>query len=112
MLQARGFAYPDAQYLEPTYPLEGDAARYDRSLDNDHFYQARDLFNLMDSNQKNQLFSNIADAMDGVPSNIIDKQLSLFEQISLDYAREGNTIELEKMLINNGSNLNQVNQRG
>ena len=40
----------------------------------------------MDENQKNQLFSNIAAAMDGVPSEIIDKQLALFEQISSKYA--------------------------
>ncbi|WP_324172730.1 catalase [Sulfurimonas sp.] len=79
-------AKEDSQYLEPSYALEGNAARYDRSLENDHFYQARDLFNLMDDSQKNQLFSNIAAAMDGVPSEIIKKQLALFEQISSNYA--------------------------
>ena len=76
----------DAKYQEPALTLEGDAARYDRSLENDHFYQARDLFNLMDDNQKQQLFSNIAGAMDGVPSDIIEKQLALFEEISSEYA--------------------------
>ena len=81
-----GGAKEDSQYLEPAYPLEGDSARYDRSLNNDHFYQARDLFNLMNDNQKNQLFSNIAAAMNGIPTNIIDRQLKLFEQISIDYA--------------------------
>ncbi len=81
-----GGAKEDSQYLEPPLELDGNAARYDRSLNNDHFYQARDLFNIMDENQKNQLFSNIAAAMDGVPSEIIDKQLALFEQISSKYA--------------------------
>ncbi len=81
-----GGAKEDSQYLEPALALDGDAARYDRNLNNDHFYQPRDLFNLMDDNQKNQLFSNIAAAMDGVPYEIIDKQLALFEQITPEYA--------------------------
>ena len=81
-----GGAKEDAQYLEPSYPIEGDAARYDRSLNNDHFYQARDLFNLMNDKQKNLLFTNLAAGMQGVPSEIIDRQIALFEQVSPDYA--------------------------
>ena len=81
-----GGAKADSKYQEPSFELDGVVARHDRTLENDHFYQARDLFNLMNDGQKNQLFSNIAAAMDGVPSNIIDKQLSLFEQISSEYA--------------------------
>ncbi len=76
----------DPRYMEPALALEGDAYRYDRNIDNDHFYQARDLFNLMSEIQKEQLFSNIAEAMQGVPEEIIQRQLSLFEQISNDYA--------------------------
>ncbi len=76
----------DPRYMEPALALEGDAYRYDRNIDNDHFYQARDLFNLMSEVQKEQLFSNIAEAMQGVPEEIIQRQLSLFEQISNDYA--------------------------
>jgi len=80
-------AIADSKYNEPALSIDGDAARYDRSIKNDHFYQSRDLFNLMDASQKQQLFSNIAGAMDGVPQRIIDKQLALFEQISPDYAQ-------------------------
>jgi len=81
-----GGAKEDAQYLEPTLGIDGDATRYDRGLGNDHFYQSKDLLDLMDENQKSQLYSNIAAAMDGVPSEIIDKQLALFEQVSSEYA--------------------------
>ncbi len=81
-----GGAKEDPQYLEPALELDGDAQRYDRNTDNDHFYQSRDLFNLMNNDQQNQLFSNIAEAMQGVPLDIIDKQLALFEQISSEYA--------------------------
>jgi len=80
-------AVEDTQYNEPPLQIDGDAARYDRTLNNDYFYQPRDLFNLMNDSQKQLLFSNIAAAMDGVPQNIIDRQLSLFEQISPEYAQ-------------------------
>ena len=81
-----GGAKEDSQYLEPPLELDGDGARYDRTLENDHYYQARDLFNLMSKNQKEELFCNISDAMGGVPSNIIEKQLALFEKIAPEYA--------------------------
>ena len=80
-----GGAKADTKYQEPALAIDGDAARYDRTLENDHFYQPRALFNLMNESQKEQLFSNIAAAMDGVPSEIIEKQLALFEQISSEY---------------------------
>jgi len=81
-----GGAKEDSKYLEPALEIDGDAARYDRNVDNDHFYQSRDLFHLMDKDQQQQLFGNIAAAMQGVPQNIIDKQLALFKQISPEYA--------------------------
>ncbi len=81
-----GGAEADSQYLEPPLEIYGNADRYDRNIDNDHFYQSADLFNLMNTNQKEQLFSNIAEAMRGVPKNIINKQIALFEQVSSKYA--------------------------
>jgi len=74
------------EFAEPPFLVDGAGDRYDRNENNDHFYQPRDLFHLMDENQKEQLFSNIAAAMDGVPQNIIDKQLTLFEQIDPAYS--------------------------
>ncbi|MBT8365143.1 MAG: hypothetical protein KJP23_10590 [Deltaproteobacteria bacterium] len=35
---------------------------------------------------KARLFSNIAEAMQGVPRNIIDRQLGHFEKVHPDYA--------------------------
>ncbi|MFT7003716.1 MAG: catalase [Sulfurimonas sp.] len=81
-----GGATANPKYNEPPLELEGATGRYDRTQDNDYFYQPRDLFNLMNDSQKQQLFSNIAEAMDGVPQSIVDRQLALFEQISDEYA--------------------------
>jgi len=73
-------------YKEPSLEIFGDANRYDRTLNNDYFTQPRDLFNLMNDSQKNQLFSNIAASMSGVPREIIDRQIALYEKISQEYA--------------------------
>lgn len=76
----------DASYLEPDLDLQGAASRYDHRVGNDDFSQVRALFNLMSQNQKEQLFSNIKDAMDTVPRNIVDRQIALFEQVHPEYA--------------------------
>ncbi|PRM99254.1 catalase [Aliarcobacter cryaerophilus] len=76
----------DASYLEPDLDLQGAASRYDHKVGNDDFSQVRALFNLMSQNQKEQLFSNIKDAMDTVPRNIVDRQIALFEQVHPEYA--------------------------
>ena len=73
-------------YKEPSLEIFGDANRYDRTLNNDYFTQPRDLFNLMNDSQKNQLFSNIAASMSGVPREIVDRQIALYEKISQEYA--------------------------
>lgn len=73
------------EYLEPNLALEGDAQRH-APLDQDHFSQPRALFNLMNDNQKQQLFNNIASSMHEVDEKIVLKALALFEQISTEYA--------------------------
>ncbi len=73
-------------YDEPPLELHGDAKRYDRTVNNDHFRQPRDLFNLMNVEQKQQLFCNIAASMEGVEQTIIDAQMKLYEQVLPEYA--------------------------
>ncbi|MCY4329644.1 MAG: catalase [Endozoicomonadaceae bacterium] len=70
---------------EPSLAIEGDAARYNHRDGNDDFSQVRALFNLMNDNQKSQLFSNIAESMQGVPDEIVNRQLALFKQVHKDY---------------------------
>ncbi|QOY55752.1 catalase [Candidatus Sulfurimonas marisnigri] len=77
----------DKQYVEPPFAIDGDGYRYDHREDSDDYYsQPRALFNLMNGYQKQQLFSNIAEAMGGVPKNIVDRQLALFKKIDPGYA--------------------------
>lgn len=75
----------DKSFAEPAFETGNIADRYNHRIGNDDFSQPRALFELMSANQKEQLFSNIAAAMDTVPRNIIDRQIALFEQVHPDY---------------------------
>ncbi|MCT7519660.1 catalase [Aliarcobacter cryaerophilus] len=76
----------DKSYLEPDLSVGDIAKRYDHRVGNDDFSQPRALFLLMSNSQKEQLFSNIKDAMAGVPRDIVDRQIALFEKVHPDYA--------------------------
>ncbi len=71
---------------EPPLEISGDAARYDHREGNDDYSQPRALFQLFDDGQKSRLFSNIAAAMQGVPQEIVDRQLKHFELVDPAYA--------------------------
>lgn len=81
-----GGAVENRDFLEPPFPVDGNGDRYNHREGNDDFSQPRALFTLMNASQKEQLFSNIADAMDGVEQNIRDRQIALFEKVHPDYA--------------------------
>ncbi|MCT7527655.1 catalase [Aliarcobacter cryaerophilus] len=76
----------DKSYLEPDLAVGDIAKRYDHRVGNDDFSQPRALFLIMSNSQKEQLFSNIKDAMAGVPRDIVDRQITLFEKVHPDYA--------------------------
>ncbi len=76
----------NAEYLEPPMALEGDISRHDHREDNDDYSQPRALFELFDDTQRKRLFSNIADAMQGVPEDIVYRQLRHFHLAHPSYA--------------------------
>ena len=75
----------DPSVAEPPLKISGDADRYNHRDGNDDFAQPRALFLSFDAGQRARLFSNIAAAMAGVPKDILDRQLVLFDQIHPDY---------------------------
>ena len=81
-----GGAVEDSRHLEPPLKVSGDADRYNHRVGNDDYTQPGNLFRLMNKDQKEQLFSNIAEAMDGVPERIKVRQLVHFYKADLDYA--------------------------
>ncbi len=75
----------DARHAEPPLRLSGDADRYDHRKDNDDHAQPRALFALFDTGQRERLFSNIAASMQGVPDDIVRRQIGHFARVHSDY---------------------------
>ncbi|MGJ8528137.1 catalase [Maritalea sp.] len=81
-----GGAHEDPSVAEPPLAVEGVADRHNHRIGNDDFSQPRELFELFDEGEKQRLYANVAAAMDGVPQDIVDRQLALFAQVHPDYA--------------------------
>ena len=77
----------DPSVKEPPLRISGDADRYDHRDGNDDYKQPGDLFRLMNADQQQQLFGNIAAAMQGVPEAIIRRQLGHFAKADPAYAK-------------------------
>jgi catalase len=75
----------DPSVGEPPLRISGDADRYNHREGNDDYSQLRKLFALFTEEQRARLFSNIADAMFGVPQFIIERQLGHFDKIDPAY---------------------------
>ena len=74
-------------FAEPPLKISGDVARYNHREGNDDYGQPRELFNLFDDGQKARLFSNIAESMQGVPKDIIERQLKHFDKVDPAYGK-------------------------
>ena len=75
----------DTSVAEPPLRISGDAARYDHREGNDDFVQPRALFTLFDKDQRARLCANVAEGMDGVPDEIVERQAKLFDRVDPAY---------------------------
>src|SRR5215469_3029341 len=75
----------DERVGEPSLEITGDAARYNHRDGNDDYRQPGNLFRLMLPEQKDQLFDNIKAAMDGVPIEIVKRQIVHFYKADPEY---------------------------
>ncbi|CRX38300.1 catalase [Estrella lausannensis] len=85
----------DKRYKEPPLKISGDADRYDHRVGNDDYTQPGNLFRLFTPEQKERLFANIADAMQGVPEHIVERQIGHFTKADPAYG-EGVRKALDK----------------
>jgi catalase len=85
--EPNSFAGPvqDDALREPPLKISGNADRYNHRDGNDDYQQPGALFRLMTPEQKDQLFHNIKAAMDGVPLDIVKRQLVHFYRADPDY---------------------------
>jgi catalase len=75
----------DKRYAEPALPLSGEADRYNHRHGNDDYTQAGNLFRLLNAEQRQRLFNNIAAAMRGVPEEIKHREIALFAKCDPSY---------------------------
>ncbi|MBF9233309.1 catalase [Microvirga alba] len=73
------------RFAEPALTISGDAARYDHRVGNDDYKQPGDLFRLMTAEQQGALMDNIAEAMQGVPVEIVKRQIAHFYRADKAY---------------------------
>jgi catalase len=84
-LNSMGGAAQDERFAEPPLHLSGDVARYNHRDGNDDYRQVTALFNLFDAGQKARLYLNVAEAMWGVPQEIVERQLAHLKKVHPDY---------------------------
>ena len=75
----------DPSVSEPPLRISGDAERYDHRVGNDDFIQPGNLYRLMGADERKRLHSNIAAAMQGVPEEIVQRQIALFRKVDSGY---------------------------
>ena len=83
---SRGGPAEDPRFKEPPLHISGDADRYDHREGNDDFTQAGNLYRLMPADERGRLHRAIANAMQGVPKEIIERQLGHFAKADPAYA--------------------------
>jgi catalase len=75
----------DPSVKEPPLAIDGAADRYDHREGNDDFTQAGNLFRLMDAGEQGRLLDTIAGAMQGVPEDIVRRQVGYFAKADPAY---------------------------
>jgi len=83
----RGGPVEDPRFKEPPLTISGDADRYDHRQGNDDYTQAGNLYRLLPADERERLHHAIAGAMNGVPREIIERQLKHFQMADPAYAK-------------------------
>lgn len=76
----------DAKYLEPDLAIGDVAARWDHRVDEDYYSNPRALYVILPEDEKQRMYKNIAESMEGVCDKIIERALAHFEKIDPSYA--------------------------
>ncbi|WP_137392324.1 catalase [Rhodoligotrophos defluvii] len=63
------------RFAEPPLRISGDADRYNHRVGNDDYTQPGNLFRLFSPEERQRLFDNLAAAMQGVPEEILKRQI-------------------------------------
>lgn len=76
----------DPRFKEPPLRISGDADRYDHREGNDDYGQPGKLYRLLPDDERQRLHQAIAGAMNGVPREIVERQLAHLAKADPSYA--------------------------
>ncbi|MDD5785535.1 catalase [Campylobacter lanienae] len=77
-----------AKFAEPDLAIGDIEQRFShREYYADYYTDARALYKILPADEKDRLYSNIAESMEGVKDEIIQRAISHFEQIDPEYAK-------------------------
>ena len=76
----------DPRFVEPPLRPAGDAMRDNHREGNDDYRQPGDLFRLIGKEAQQRLVNNVAEAMQGVPREIVERHLGHFAKANPKYA--------------------------
>ena len=76
-----------ASCREPPLKIRGDADRHYQREGHDDYTQPGNLFRLMTAEEQGRLFPNISEAMQGVPEDIVQRQLRHFYKADSAYGQ-------------------------
>jgi catalase len=76
---------PPVPSTSPPLAIGGFADRYDHREGNDDFTPARKLFRIMSVEEQGRLMDTIAGAMEGVPEDIVNRQVGYFHKADPEY---------------------------
>lgn len=82
----RGGPAEDPRFKEPPLHISGDADRYDHREGNDDYTPASNLYRLMPAAERQRLHQAIANVVQGVPKEIVERQLGHFAKADPAYA--------------------------
>jgi catalase len=86
--EAVGAGGPErSQYAEPASALSGETGHYDARKTEDDYKQAGDLYRLLPAQEKDNLTTNIANAMRSVSDEIKQRQLAHFVKADAAYGQ-------------------------
>jgi catalase len=77
----------DRSFMEPPLRISGSADRYDHRQGNDDYTQAGNLYRLMPADERARLHAALAGAMQGVPAEIVERQLGHFAMADPAYGQ-------------------------
>ncbi|RAZ48542.1 catalase [Campylobacter hyointestinalis] len=77
-----------AKFAEPDLAIGDVAQKFNhREYYADYYTDPRALYKILPADEKDRLYSNIAESMEGVEDEIIQRAISHFEQIDPEYAK-------------------------